>query len=148
MQSQLPDDVIQALQQGEMIEAIKRLRSASGLGLKEARDLLDRHQAGLPVAFTTLAGNGVGESMPPEVLAAIAEGQVIEAIKRLREARGLGLKEAKDAVEAWMASAPSPRSPSAKAASAATIGRDSRPGLAWIILGLLALVVAGLILGL
>ncbi len=38
--------------------------------------------------------------LPPEVQAALARGQKIEAIKLLREARGMGLKEAKEAVEA------------------------------------------------
>lgn len=38
--------------------------------------------------------------LPPQVQAALARGQKIEAIKLLREARGMGLKEAKEAVEA------------------------------------------------
>jgi len=42
----------------------------------------------------------VGKELPPEVQAALARGQKIEAIKLLREARGMGLKEAKEAVEA------------------------------------------------
>ena len=36
-----------------------------------------------------------------EVIEAIRANRKIEAIKRLREETGLGLKEAKDAVEAW-----------------------------------------------
>lgn len=38
--------------------------------------------------------------MPPEVMAALGRGHKIEAIKLLRESRGLGLKDAKEAVEA------------------------------------------------
>lgn len=38
-------------------------------------------------------------SVPSDVLAAIRDGKKIEAIKLLRAARGLGLKEAKDEVE-------------------------------------------------
>ena len=39
------------------------------------------------------------QDLPPEVVAALQRGQKIEAIKLMRELRGLGLKEAKDAVE-------------------------------------------------
>lgn len=42
----------------------------------------------------------VDKALPPEVQTALARGQKIEAIKLLREARGMGLKEAKEAVEA------------------------------------------------
>lgn len=39
--------------------------------------------------------------LPADVIAAIREGKRIEAIKRLRAARGLQLKDAKDQVEAY-----------------------------------------------
>jgi hypothetical protein len=45
-------------------------------------------------------------ALPPEVTAALERGQVIEAIKLLRQAKGLGLKEAKEAVDAVKAGAP------------------------------------------
>lgn len=37
----LPADVQDALDRGQKIEAIKRLRQATGLGLKEAKDRID-----------------------------------------------------------------------------------------------------------
>jgi hypothetical protein len=40
---QLPPDVIQALAQGRKIDAIKRLRALKGLGLAEAKALVDAH---------------------------------------------------------------------------------------------------------
>jgi len=40
------------------------------------------------------------EALPPEVLAAIQRRDPITAIKLLREARGIGLREAKDLVDA------------------------------------------------
>lgn len=42
----LPLNVREALDRGQTIEAIKRLRAATGLGLKEAKDRIDevRHQ--------------------------------------------------------------------------------------------------------
>ncbi len=39
--------------------------------------------------------------LEPEVVAAIRSGHKIEAIKKLREVRGLGLKEAKDLVDLY-----------------------------------------------
>lgn len=39
--------------------------------------------------------------LPEDVVAALVQGNKIEAIKRLRTARGMGLKEAKEAVEAY-----------------------------------------------
>jgi ribosomal protein L7/L12 len=43
----LPTEAVAALERGQTIEAIKHVRAASGLGLKEAKDLvgryLDRH---------------------------------------------------------------------------------------------------------
>jgi len=39
----LPDDVLSALRQGNKIDAIKRLRQAWAIDLKEAKDHVDRH---------------------------------------------------------------------------------------------------------
>jgi len=41
------------------------------------------------------------ETMDPQVVEAIKSGRKIEAIKRLREIRGIGLKEAKEQVERY-----------------------------------------------
>lgn len=95
--SQLPVNVLNALQQGDTIEAIKRLRQSSGLGLKEAKDVIDDHLRGLPVSITPSES---ADALPPAVVDALQRGNKIEAIKLLREHSGLGLKEAKDAVEA------------------------------------------------
>lgn len=48
----------------------------------------------------------MSERLPPDVVEAITAGRKIEAIKRLREARGLGLREAKDAVERYIRARP------------------------------------------
>jgi hypothetical protein len=47
-----------------------------------------------PVPPTQLGGD-----MPADVQALLAQGKKLEAIKRVRELTGLGLKEAKDYVE-------------------------------------------------
>jgi ribosomal L7/L12-like protein len=40
-------------------------------------------------------------NLPPDAIAAIDRGELIEAIKRVREHTGLGLREAKEAVERY-----------------------------------------------
>ncbi len=44
----LPPAAVAALENGSIIEAIKIVRENSGLGLKEAKDLVDRHLAADP----------------------------------------------------------------------------------------------------
>lgn len=51
--NELPDDVLDALGRGHTIEAIKLLREARGLGLAEAKSLVDAYRA----------DNGVGMSV-------------------------------------------------------------------------------------
>ncbi|MGH8105740.1 MAG: ribosomal protein L7/L12, partial [Arenimonas sp.] len=94
--SPLPDNVLEALQAGQTIEAIKLLRLATGLGLKEAKDAVDAHLQGFSVNVPVIPP---ANQMPTSVMAALQSGNKIEAIKLLREQTGLGLKEAKDAVE-------------------------------------------------
>ena len=43
MSAPLPPDVLAALQQGKKIEAIKRLRKSSGLGLAETKAVVDAY---------------------------------------------------------------------------------------------------------
>ena len=49
--------------------------------------------------------------LPDQVIGQIRAGRKIQAIKLLREAQGIGLKEAKDAVDAYMLANPSPQQP-------------------------------------
>ncbi|MBV7539769.1 ribosomal protein L7/L12 [Acidovorax sp. sic0104] len=96
--SPLPPDVLTALDDGHPIEAIKRLRAATGLGLKEAKDLIDAHQRGEEAAFA--ARSAAPTHVPDAVRQALAEGNKIEAVRLLRDHEGLGLKEAKDRADA------------------------------------------------
>ena len=54
-----------------------------------------------------MAGSPV--SLPPEAVAALHEGRAIEAMKIMRDAHGLQLKEVKEAVEAYLVSRPALR---------------------------------------
>ena len=58
----LPPEVAEALRQGNKVEAIKRLRAQTGLGLKEAKDVVDAAQ---PAVRTTLQGGAPGEVVRP-----------------------------------------------------------------------------------
>ncbi len=96
-QQPLPLQVLEALAQGNQIEAIKRLRAVTGLGLKEAKDLTDRHLQGRPVSMPAAPSD---PPLPPEIVAALRKGDKVAVIKYLRAHSGKGLKEAKDMMEA------------------------------------------------
>jgi ribosomal protein L7/L12 len=102
------------IERGNKIAAIKLYRERTGLGLKEAKDAVEIIARGgePPVAAMARAMHNVPASVD---LAAIQDllraGNKIEAIKQYRTVTGLGLKEAKDAVDAIAVSTPgvSPR---------------------------------------
>lgn len=102
----LPKHVLDAIRGGNKIEAIKRLRQAAGLGLAEAKERIEAHERGdpgkpgTPGKPTTVAEFLAGE-LPQKLKEAIDRGNVIEAVKLLRDQQGLGLKlkEAKEAIE-------------------------------------------------
>jgi hypothetical protein len=53
----LPPTVAEALKSGNKIEAIKRLRGITGLGLKEAKDWIDNYERGGPAPLPEIAKN-------------------------------------------------------------------------------------------
>jgi ribosomal protein L7/L12 len=112
---------------GNKIEAIKRVRELTGLGLKEAKDYVEAMPRSAPSDLPIAAPAPVSNAHPAaadlaEVSALLAGGNKIEAIKRMRELTGLGLKEAKDYVEAMPSGGPLPALPSTRSASAAGAG--------------------------
>ncbi|MEZ4703249.1 MAG: ribosomal protein L7/L12 [Rhodothermales bacterium] len=86
------------IRQGQKIEAIKALREATGVGLKEAKEEIERLERGLSPSTHPLPSDA-GAELPEEVRLLMASGKKIEAIRVLREQTGMGLKEAKEAVE-------------------------------------------------
>ena len=104
----LPPEVLAALDEGHTIEAIKRLRTATGLGLKESKDLIDAHQRGEEISIATRAASPA--HIPDAVCQALTEGNKIEAIRLLRDHKGLSLKDAKDCVDAMEQSMAEPAS--------------------------------------
>jgi ribosomal protein L7/L12 len=91
----LPPDVTDAIAKGHKVEAIRLLRERTGVSLVVAKQAVESHgvKPANELSFSTL-------TLPTNVLAELARGNKIEAIKLLREQTGLGLKEAKDAVDA------------------------------------------------
>ena len=73
--------------------------------------------------------NGVNHDLPSKAIAALEQGSKIEAIKSVRIARGVGLKEAKDIVEEFIE-----RSPDIKHRMASANAESARNVLGWIIL--------------
>jgi hypothetical protein len=53
----LPSSVVSALSQGNKLEAIKLLREAHGIGLKEAKDLVDQYEESGPGLGMGTAGS-------------------------------------------------------------------------------------------
>ena len=105
----LPPAVREAWAVGRTVEAIRLFRAATGLGLKEARDVLKRGILPVDLALEAnidrlLRHHGlsvVSLEMPlPEVIDELAHGRKIQAIKAYRDATGASLAEAKHAVEA------------------------------------------------
>lgn len=109
-----PAPVLDALNRGNLIEAFKLMRTESGLGLREAKQALDAYRrskqpSAAPPEFPQVLPGG---PLPPSVVEALQRGNKIEAIRRLREQTGLGLKEAKDVVELFRQLHPQPGDPS------------------------------------
>lgn len=97
--SALPAQVQEALDQGNKVEAVKRLRSLTGLGLQEAKDAVDASMRGeSPAAGFAPKAFAADAPLPAQVQEALDQGNKMEAIRRLRDLTGLGLKEAMDAV--------------------------------------------------
>ena len=89
--------IIAALQAGNKIEAIKLCREATGLGLAEAKDFVERLEISPETSLTSAPESGALSPVADLLFA----GQKIQAIKLYREQvqPGAGLAEAKQAVE-------------------------------------------------
>jgi len=102
--------VVDEIEAGRRIEAIKRVRERTRLGLADAKALVEALESGaddvdLSLARTSTADDVAQATIDDPDLAAqlvleLAAGRKVEAIKLLRERTGMGLKEAKDAIEA------------------------------------------------
>jgi ribosomal protein L7/L12 len=100
---ELEQQVRSLLDRGEKIEAIKLYREATAASLLDAKNAVEALERGGPLAEPAAPQEGVAPSQGDwehEVLKRLEAGQKIDAIRWYREQRGVGLKEAKEAVEA------------------------------------------------
>ena len=95
----IDDDILTLVAQGDYLDAARLLQSRRGVTLDEAAAEIDRLRGDI----TPLDPGSAAEPITPEIAAAIRSGRKIEAIKLYRQAHGVGLKEAKDAVDAYEA---------------------------------------------
>jgi ribosomal protein L7/L12 len=98
------DEMRRLIAGDKKIEAIKVVREATGLGLKEAKDLVEAAERGEPIFPPVVEQPTVERPLlppdwPEQVLELLRQGNKLEAIKLYRQETGVGLKEAKDAVE-------------------------------------------------
>ena len=97
------EEVWRLIRAGQKINAIKAYRQITGTGLKEAKAAVDHMTAGtkepLPQEQSVQRESDLVD--PEKLQRLIREGHKIEAIKYFRQQRGVGLKEAKDAVD-WL----------------------------------------------
>ena len=85
---ELPPQVIAALEQGKKVEAVKLLRQETGLGLREAMQLIEsRMRAAGRVARQTAARTGAQQSLP-----GLAQRLSPEEARRVAEQLGAALK--------------------------------------------------------
>ncbi|TYT26616.1 hypothetical protein FZO89_10310 [Luteimonas viscosa] len=149
---------VEAIARGRTIEAIRLLREDNALGLREAKAAVDAYAAGRR-DFTADAPHGPSAAgdhhdLGTSVDGLLREGQVIEAVRQVRAATGMNLKDARDWVEARRAGVdPEPQATPAMPVAGdpragATVQRDS--GGRWIVwagLGLIVLAAAAWWLG-
>lgn len=97
------DRVTALIASGKKIEAIKIVRQATGKGLKEAKNIVESIAANTSPSLSYPYNRAVkpfDDEAKAKIRHLIASGKKIEAIKELREVTGLGLKEAKNLVDA------------------------------------------------
>jgi len=92
-------DIDLLLQQGRKIEAIKLYRERTGVGLAEAKEAVEAMATGQEPP----AGRTIDSAWEAELISLLERGQKIEAIKLYRQRHDVGLKGAKEAVEALAA---------------------------------------------
>ena len=119
--------VRERLAAGDKLGAIKLYREATGLGLGDSKDYVEQIMTRDERA-PSVARGPMDAATTGQIGALVAANRLIDAIKLYRERTGVGLKEAKDAVEA-MALGKRPADPDYAVGDAAS-RVVSRPGAA------------------
>jgi ribosomal protein L7/L12 len=96
--AQKREQIIHLWSIGKKIEAIKLYREVTGVGLREAKAAVDKIVIGAKEVPSELQTRLID---PNELRRLLRERKKIQAIKYYRETTGVGLREAKEAVE-WV----------------------------------------------
>lgn len=133
------DEVRKLVASGRTIDAIKLYREITGLGLKEAKDAIDRCADGGSLELAEgidarKAALEAGALVGGEIRGMLEAGRKIEAIKLLRARSGLDLAAAKDIIDSMARDMN--RAAKSRPGSAAGIDRNGGGVLRWIIAGL------------
>lgn len=105
MPASLRGEIEALIRQGRQVEAIKKLRRAEGLDLRQAVEEIERIETRLagaapdPDSGAAHAGRP-SQRMLEEVKTLVLQGRKMEAIKLLHEGNRMGLRQAKNLVEA------------------------------------------------
>lgn len=100
-------EVVHLLQQGQKIAAIKRYREVYGSDLRSAKEAVDALEEGREVAPPSILAppqtlaEAVSDPSMAEIDALVRSGHKIDAIRVYRQRYSVGLKEAKEAIDAW-----------------------------------------------
>src|SRR5690554_3669933 len=99
---EISPSALAAAKSGNIIEAIKIVRKETDLDLKQAKELVER--ALKPGGRSSSSSPRSG--MPISAVVALQRGQLIEAIRHDREHNKTGIKDAKTAMEDYLAKKP------------------------------------------
>ena len=116
MQNNIPDNVIKAVANGQLIRAIKLLRQAENIDLQSAKKEIEslaaqinagrqdnfyvdaKNKSNTPLVHSHAPArnqvNNVEKNLPTEAFLFLQKGEVKEALRVLKETRGLGLSAA------------------------------------------------------
>lgn len=94
-----PEEILEIAKTNK-IQAIKECRAMYGFGLKDAKDVVEKMLRENSAEFLTSSDSEESdEKKIDEIKSLLKSGNKIEAIKQYRALYGVGLKDAKEAVE-------------------------------------------------
>lgn len=91
--AELERDIRSLLGQGRKIEAVKLYKDQTGAGLAAAKDAVEAMQTGVVLQPET------GGDLEAELLRLLGRGEKLAAVKLYKEQKGVGLADARQAVE-------------------------------------------------
>ncbi len=93
------NDVRERIERGQTLEAVKKLREKTGIGLGDAKAWVDAHRGGESASAPRAPGLPDRE-LEEDVLALLRRGNTIAGIRTWRERTGSDLKTSREAIEA------------------------------------------------